>query len=93
MYGNQSSNFLINALINFGLNTYRETYFKLYIVENGVSLAYIDAIGRYKRGEVCNVQTIKNFNISISATNVLGTIGLSGVTNIDNLVWTLELLN
>ena len=93
MYGKQYNNFLINALINFGLNTYRETYFKLYVVENGVSLAYIDAIGHYKRGEVCNVQTIKDFGISINATNVLGTIGVSGVTNGDNLVWTMELLN
>ena len=93
MYGNQGVNFLIRVLINLGLDSYRETYFKLHIIENGVSLAYIDAIGRYKRGEVCNIQIIKNFNISINATNVVGTISLNGVTNVDNLVWTIELLN
>lgn len=93
MYGNQGVSFFIKALINLGLDSYRETYFKLYITEKGVSLAYIDAIGRFKRDEVCNVQTIKNSNISINATNVFGTISLSGVTNVDNLVWTVELLN
>lgn len=91
--GNNGANLCINALIAFGLDTYRETYFKLHVVEEGVSLAYIDAIGRFKRGSVCNFQTIKNFTISIYATNALGTISLSGVTNINNLVWTMELLN
>lgn len=90
--GSQYANYLINVLLDYDENTFKECYIKVSVVELGRN-AFIDLIAHFKRGEHCSVTTLNNKGLTFSATNPQGTIELDGITNSKKLLWKAEIIS